>query len=261
MWLGDSNYALAGSIKTLIKQLQQAYPSTEWQTNGGTGTLGDAVHRAEGSASDHNPWLNNTVRALDVAANIPGCPDGEALFAMVNRMYAAHDPRVFPYGYAIYKGRITDWDNPGGFHAQQGDPHDTHVHLSVGQTGYNATNPWPLGATTEDSMSAAEVAEIKSYIDSWGKQLLAGSDPQHMNNLTNIRNHLLGLETALGNANVRMALLGNAVDASTKDLKAALTAVHVATTGGQPVDLAPVLAALNALPAKTAAEISTRLGA
>jgi hypothetical protein len=63
---------------------------------------------------------------------------------MVNKHVRDHDPRVFPYGYAIFNGRITDWGNPGGYHAQQGDPHTEHCHISVGQSGYDRTDPWPI---------------------------------------------------------------------------------------------------------------------
>jgi hypothetical protein len=145
VWMGGGGFSLARALITLYDELAAHYPDQEWQTSAGTGTIGDAAHRAEGSASDHNPWLNNTVRALDVALTARG-PSCEALFAMVNQMYGNRDPRVFPDGYAIFKGRITDWNNPGHFWPQQGDPHNTHVHISTSTNpaGYNATNVWPL---------------------------------------------------------------------------------------------------------------------
>lgn len=172
MWMGGGGYSLAQSLAVLIHQLETAYPSQAWQNSPDTGTIGDAAHQAQGRDSDHNPWLNNTVRALDVANSDPAGPDCEALFAMVNRMYAARDPRVYPNGYAIYRGRITDWDNPGSFHAQQGDPHNNHVHISVSQNpaGYNSPAPWPLtGSPQEDDMSAAAEAMIKDLHDRLGK--------------------------------------------------------------------------------------------
>jgi hypothetical protein len=170
MWMGGGGNTLAVSLVTLIGQLSAAYPSTVWQNHVDTGTIGDATHQAEGSASDHNPWLYHTVRALDVANADPHGPDCEALFAMVNRMYAAKDSRVFPDGYAIYRGRITDWDNPGKFHAQIGDQHNNHVHISVSQTptGYNSTAPWPLTQEVDDLSAEAE-AMIKDLHDRLGK--------------------------------------------------------------------------------------------
>lgn len=148
VWLGDSQHSLAGALITLYHELVAAYPDQEWQNSAGTGTIGDLAHIAEGSASDHNPWLNNTVRAMDIALTAKG-PSCEALFAMGNAMYARHDPRIFPDGYTIFNGRITDWNNPGGFHPQQGDPHTGHVHISVSTNpaGYNATNAWPPPVT------------------------------------------------------------------------------------------------------------------
>jgi hypothetical protein len=157
VWTGGGGFTLAPAILTLLQQLQQAFPGDQWQHSAQTGTIGNAAHQAEGSASDHNPWLNNTVRALDVAtnvSNVPGkdtvtdSPDCEAIFAMVNRMYAAEDPRVFPNGYTIFKARITDPSNPGEFQPYHGDDlHFFHVHVSVSQNpdGYNSTDPWPIG--------------------------------------------------------------------------------------------------------------------
>ena len=179
VWTGGGGYRLAPALLTLLQQLERAYPGTGWLNSPQTGTIGDAAHFSEGSASDHNPWLANTVRALDIAANVSGvagivtvtdAPDCEALFGMVNQMYAAKDPRVYPNGYAIYNRRITSWDNPGGFHAQQGDPHLYHLHISVSQNpdGYNSTAPWPLpgsgGTPIGDDLSAQEVADIQASI-------------------------------------------------------------------------------------------------
>lgn len=155
VWTGNDQYRLAPAVLTLLQQLRAAYPGQGWLNSPQTGTIGDATHQAKNSSSDHNPWLNNTVRALDVAANVSGvpgivtvtdAPDCEALFAMVNRMYAAQDPRVWPTGYAIYLRRITDPNNPGSFRTHTGDPHLYHVHISVSQNpaGYNSTASWPI---------------------------------------------------------------------------------------------------------------------
>jgi hypothetical protein len=155
VWTGNDQFRLAPALLTLLQQLQAAFPGQGWLNSPQTGTIGDVVHQAKNSSSDHNPWLNNTVRALDVAANVSGvqgivtvtdAPDCEALFAMVNRMFAAQDSRVWPDGYAIYLKRITDPKNPGSFKVQTGDPHLFHVHISVSQNpaGYNSTASWPL---------------------------------------------------------------------------------------------------------------------
>lgn len=163
MWMGSDQYRLAPALAELIHQLEAAFPAQAWQASPQTGTIGDAAHLAEGSASDHNPWIDNTVRALDVAANTPGGPDAEALFAMVNRMFAERDGRVWPNGYAIFNWRITDWDRPGEFHTQQGDPHLYHVHISVSQnpSGFNDTRPWPLPGEAADTGSAHPITPVQ----------------------------------------------------------------------------------------------------
>lgn len=170
VWTGGGGYRFAPALLTLLRQLEQAYPGTGWLNSPQTGTIGDVKHQAKDSGSDHNPWLDNTVRALDVAADVSGvsgivtvtdAPDCEALFGMVNQMYAAKDPRVWPNGYAIYKGRITDWNNPGGFHQQHGDPHLYHLHISVSQNpaGYNSTAPWPLPGESGGSGGDVPIGE------------------------------------------------------------------------------------------------------
>jgi hypothetical protein len=176
VWTGDSVDRLAPAILTLFQQIQQAFPGNEWQHSRQTGTLGNEEHKKLGSASDHNPWLNHTVRALDVATNASGVPriddvsdspDCEAIFAMVNRMYGAKDPRVFPDGYAIFQERITDPSNPGAFRATgpKIDAHEFHVHISVSQNpdGYNSTDPWPIG---EDMpLTENEWTRLQNMID------------------------------------------------------------------------------------------------
>jgi hypothetical protein len=172
MWTGDGEFRFAPTLLTLFHQLRQAYPGTGWQNSPQTGSLGDAAHRAEGSASDHNPWLNNTVRALDIAANVSGvpgivtvtdAPDCEALFHMVNQLYGARDLRVWPTGYAMYRSRITDWNSPGAYRATTADedPHPYHLHISASQNpaGYESTSLWPLIGEAASSGTATPVQE------------------------------------------------------------------------------------------------------
>jgi hypothetical protein len=210
-WTGDAKYRLAPALLTLLGQLERAYPGKGWLGSPQTGTIGDIDHLAEGwTNSDHNPWLANTVRALDVAANVSGvpgivtvtdAPDCEALFRMVNGMYAARDPRVWPNGYAIYLRRVTDWSNPGGYHAQVGDPHLYHLHISVSQNpaGYNSTAAWPLPNQNGDEMTEDDWKRLDTLLQTkinnaltsqrnwinwaYGPEVLGSTQRQHDNTL------------------------------------------------------------------------------
>lgn len=232
VWTGNAQFRLAPALLTLLQQLKAAYPGQGWLTSPQTGTIGDALHQAKNSSSDHNPWLNNTVRALDVAANVSGvpgivtvtdAPDCEALFAMVNRMYAAQDPRVWPNGYAIYLRRITDPSNPGGFRKQTGDPHLYHVHISVSQNlaGYNSTASWPISASGPAPAPAA--GDAASSLDS------IGSVEESMFHL--IRNIESGAVRACG-PNLWVALEGT-TDAETQ--------ANIALAGSLPTCTSPTV--------------------
>lgn len=293
VWTGDPHYRLAPALLTLLHQLEAAYPGQQWVTSPQTGTIGDVAHQAENSSSDHNPWLDRTVRALDIAANVTGvtgiasvtdAPDCEALFGMVNRMYAAKDPRVWPDGYGIYLRRVTDWNNPGGYHAQVGDPHLYHLHISVSQNpaGYNSPAPWPLlgeagssvGATQiGDNMSAAEVAEIKAYINercnglfSQIKGDLNGTKlrvQQYQVEILGLRKYLRDSFCAVGGQlaalpdGTKISSIGAALLSSNAHTDTVLAA-H-AGSGGQ-VDLQPILDELQKLPTDVVAQLAQKLG-
>lgn len=185
VWLGssDGRYRLAPALDVLWRQLTGRWPGRQWQHSPQTGTIGDQRHLAEGwGKSDHIPFLSPTgqrlpvgaaggvVRAVDVAANvnnIPGivtvtdAPDCEALFTMVNSMYAARDPRVWPDGYAMFHHRITDPARPGQFKptTPQQDPHLYHLHISTSRNpvGFNSTAAWPVPAVGEKPSSGPAV--------------------------------------------------------------------------------------------------------
>jgi hypothetical protein len=174
-------WTLAPAGGKLLAQLQARWPGQQWQHSPQTGTIGDQRHAAEGwTGSDHNPFTapdgrilpvrapGGLVRALDIAANVTGvagivdvtdAPDCEALFWMVQRMLADHDPRVWPYGYAIFKRRISDGGRPGEIRPTSADedPHLFHLHISLGRNpaGFNSTAPWPLSGSQAPSSGPA----------------------------------------------------------------------------------------------------------
>lgn len=147
-----STYRVAKSLLVLRDEFDAAYPQ---RAKGADGTLGDAAHIAEGSASDHNPWLKDdngigVVRALDITHDpAHGCDT----YAIADRMRQATDPRLANGGYIISNRRITgpqhgwEWVPYGG-----SDPHTGHMHVSVSKTQllYDGTSAW--AGVQEDDM-------------------------------------------------------------------------------------------------------------
>lgn len=143
------SWRVANSLLKLRDEIDAAYPR---RTKGADGTIGDAAHQAEGSDSDHNPWVKDSsgvgvVRALDVTHDpAHGCDT----YAIADRMRQARDKRLANGGYIISNRRITGpnhanadgtwrWDRYTG-----SDPHTGHMHVSVSKTQalYDGTTVW-----------------------------------------------------------------------------------------------------------------------
>ncbi len=147
---GDG-WRLAGSLVRLAEEIKSALP---WATC--LGTIGDQTHVAEGSSSDHNPFVKDPhsglgiVRAIDI-----GGPDAKLkeLRRHLWDLYAARDDRVFRYGYmkGCSDNQINNWGLPFGTHTDTGDA--GHLHVSVTQADGN--NPGADGylAAIDDKRS------------------------------------------------------------------------------------------------------------
>lgn len=138
---------LAGSLVSLRDMVDVHWPHRDHSSDGG---IGDARHQAEGSASDHNPWLHNTVRAFDFTAK--GIDPG--WFAEQLRILGHYgDPRLVGGGYVIWDHQITAPDFSHWQPYDGSDPHTSHVHVSVtrnspqfeygGLWSFLATKPTP----------------------------------------------------------------------------------------------------------------------
>jgi hypothetical protein len=143
-----ADWRLAGSLIELRNQVNAAYPH---RSQASDGTIGDAAHRSEGSASDHNPWVKDShgvgvVRAFDITHD-PA--HGVDTYAMAERFRVARDSRVT---YIISNRRITGVEYGWRWATYTGtsDPHTGHVHVSVSttQSVYDNGRPWS-GVTPE----------------------------------------------------------------------------------------------------------------
>lgn len=131
---------LAGSLVRLSADFNAHWPAADHTSSG---FIGDARHVAEGSGSDHNPWLNHCVRAGDFDKD--GI-NADWFAESIRQLGAAGDRRLNPDGYVIWNGRwagtVTGW----AWRPYTGaDNHSGHVHVSVGRdvAGYeDGATPW-----------------------------------------------------------------------------------------------------------------------
>jgi hypothetical protein len=152
-------WRVAKSLLILRDQINAAYPN---RSKASDGTIGDPAHQAQGSASDHNPWLTlygdptGIVTALDVTHDpAHGCD----INALTDELAASRDARI---KYLIANGLIlsgNDGPSPWVWRAYSGsDPHTNHFHLSVvADQRCDDTRPWGIagGVPTPEGQTMA----------------------------------------------------------------------------------------------------------
>lgn len=134
------------SLVTLLKQVNLAYPN---RNKASDGAIGDAAHAA--TASDHNPNPAGVVCARDFTHDPSHGFDAHAL---ADRLLANRHSSL---KYIISNGRIAGaWTGWKWTKYSGSDPHDTHIHISVGvgedgqsEQPYDDTTPWK-GITIEE---------------------------------------------------------------------------------------------------------------
>lgn len=162
-----ATYRVAESLLKLRDQINDAYPN---RNKGSDGTIGDEAHQAEGTSSDHNPFVKDrdgvgVVRALDITHD-PA--NGVDTYAMADRLRASGDRRI---SYGISRGRIYfGAGNPNAanrlplytWRAFDGDPHNDHMHVSVSKTQdvYDNDRPWVGVTPQEDDMDATQAQQL-----------------------------------------------------------------------------------------------------
>lgn len=133
-------WRLAGSLVTFRDQLNTMYPN---RNKASDGTIGDAAHQAEGSASDHNPWYVRDGIGVVTAIDITHDPiNGLSVDALSDQLAASRDPRI---KYIIANNQIMVPSQGWNWQQYDGtDPHTSHVHLSVVPTLCDQTKAWDL---------------------------------------------------------------------------------------------------------------------
>lgn len=132
------SWRLAESLKTLRKQINDAFPGRDKASDG---SIGDAGHSAR--KSDHNPNAAGVVCAIDTDEDL--APNIHTIESIVTALRASKDPRI---KYIIYEKRITVPGDISRWKPYTGpSPHDHHFHISVNSDPklYDDPRPWSIG--------------------------------------------------------------------------------------------------------------------
>jgi len=128
------------SITTLIRQINALAPHRSKLSDG---TLGNKAHQALGDDSDHNPWFNNIVTAVDTTDDPSGGLNGNDL---ADALVKSKDQRIKYIIHDRKKINLTPghkyhgiWRPYTGLNA-----HATHVHLSVLPDKCDIAGDWNL---------------------------------------------------------------------------------------------------------------------
>lgn len=152
--LNMASWRLARSLGRLRTQIDDKFPGRSKLADG---TIGDAAHRARGSASDHNAWIKlgnlGIVSALDLTHDPK---KGVDTYALAEHLRLTCDRRI---KYVISARRIFSSTNqPWVWRSYSGTPHTGHIHISV------VTNP----ALFDDN---------RDWGVAWGISIDIGADP------------------------------------------------------------------------------------
>lgn len=151
-------WRVAKSLLTLQGQLNEKYPKRSKVSDG---FIGNAAHQKV--ASDHNPNAENVVTAFDITHD-PKHMDAHALAESIrkkphpNCKYIISDSRI--------AGPFTTW--LWGWYDGI-DPHDTHIHISVGvgpdgksRQPYDNETKWNI---KEEAVSFIEPSEVEAHFN------------------------------------------------------------------------------------------------
>lgn len=155
-------WRLARSLTALRSEVDRRWPN---RSKASDGTVGDLAHASR--PSDHNPNAAGVVRALDITA--AGINPGWYAEHLRSLGAAGHPP-LRNGGIVIYNRRIASavgswrWRPYGGV-----NPHDKHIHVSVGRdpAQYDSTAPWGIAThvTEDDFMAALSPAEQRELLE------------------------------------------------------------------------------------------------
>lgn len=153
---------IAPAIVQLRAEVNAACPQRDRTSDG---IIGDPRHEALGSASDHNAWLMDTYRAVDLDRDLQALPrwDAQALAEHIRQLGAAGDPRLVGGGYVIYNRRIASDSSGWRWVPYTGsNPHTEHIHVSVTRNpdGFRSAAPWGIAPSPAAAPTAASTPPL-----------------------------------------------------------------------------------------------------
>lgn len=165
-----ATWRLAQSLTVLRAEVNARWPNRSKVSDG---TVGDLAHADR--TSDHNPNDAGVVRAMDItAAGI----DAPWYAEHIRKLGKAGHPALANHGYVIWNRRAAYATNSWTWVAYRGaNPHDKHVHVSVGRAAaqYDNRQTWHI-ATDERpdnlELTVSEFTELKAQNDAIRKDLL-----------------------------------------------------------------------------------------
>lgn len=152
-------WRVAQALLNLRDEADHEFPKRDHASDG---TIGNTAHQKKGDQSDHNPFIKDgkgvgVVRAIDVDAG-PGLNPGKGkdtvgtTVAEAARLAGKNGhPALKGGGYVIFQGKIASpkSEPPWSWRDFPGDPHTSHVHISVGKApeAYDNGRAWGVRTT------------------------------------------------------------------------------------------------------------------
>jgi len=128
-------WRLGGALVRYRSEVDAVYPQRDKRSDG---TVGDLAHRAEGSASEHNPDPDSTVDAWDMDTNLRTDHDPAAI-EHLKRQFQAHPAAQLWIHNRQIADRRRGWKREPYYGP---NPHDSHIHWEANDQHQDSQQPW-----------------------------------------------------------------------------------------------------------------------
>lgn len=145
----------AHSIDQLVIEVNEHAPKRSKASDGGKAS---PAHHLQNPTSDHEPNEDGVWTAYDFTSDPTHGLSGTDLATRLAKFLGKH-PAMMAGAYVIWNRRIISFNrlSEGWRNYPDGDPHTSHVHLSVSDAanGYDSRQPWNLWAPAPTRITTA----------------------------------------------------------------------------------------------------------